>query len=162
VTENHNVKIRKAVSADAQALAEARYAFRAELNTPVVDRDAFVSRCAAWMTKNLDSQDWHCWVADRDGELLGNVWLEIVEKMPNPAGEPEINGYITNFSIVPAERGREIGSALLTCATEWARERGIYSLFLWPTTRSVAFYERNGFEFGRVLENNLHGTRFNG
>jgi hypothetical protein len=80
LTEKHDVGIRKSVSADAEALAEARYAFRAEINTAVEERAAFTSR-------------------------------------------------------------------------------GIHSLFLWPTARSVAMYERYGFEFGRLLENNLHENR---
>ena len=30
------------------------------------------------------------------------------------------------------------------------------SLFLWQTALSVAMYERHGFEFGKIPENNLH------
>jgi ribosomal protein S18 acetylase RimI-like enzyme len=159
LTGNHDLTIRKAIPEDSTALAEARYAFREEINTAVSERGPFIERCLRWMNENLGNARWHCWVATLDGEIVGNIWVEVVEKMPNPAGEPEENGYITNFYVKPSARGERIGSGLLSAAIGWANARGIHSLFLWPTMRSIEFYKRNGFEIGKVLENNLHEKR---
>jgi ribosomal protein S18 acetylase RimI-like enzyme len=159
LTEKHDVTVRKATSKDSKALAEARYAFREEINTAVSERGPFIERCLRWMNENLGNERWHCWVATLEGKIIGNIWLEVVDKMPNPAAEPEEHGYITNFYVKPSARGERIGSQLVSAATEWANKRGIHSLFLWPTTRSIDFYKRNGFEIGKILENDLHEKR---
>ena len=46
---------------------------------------------------------------------------------------------------VPEARNSGIGSALLRHVTGWARERNLELLLLWPSDRSVPFYERAGF-----------------
>jgi hypothetical protein len=45
---------------------------------------------------------WRCWLAEWSGEVGGAVWVQFVEKLPNPVAEPEWHPYLTNFYVRPA------------------------------------------------------------
>ena len=147
--------VRAATADDALALARLRLEFRSSIGAPEEDHDAFVERCAQWISPRLaDGSRWRAWVAEEGGSagtLLGTVWIGLIEKMPNPIAEPEENGYLTNFYVVPRARGMGIGTALLDAALAWCRGREVHAVVLWPTTRSRALYERHGFGPPRAL-----------
>lgn len=92
-----------------------------------------------------ESTAWQCWVAEDNGQLIGAVWLQLVEKIPNPRSEPENHAYLTNFYVEEFARGKGIGSLLLQAAIEWCKRREVDAVILWPTQRSRSLYERNGF-----------------
>jgi ribosomal protein S18 acetylase RimI-like enzyme len=127
-------------------LAQLRYAFRAELDPPIEDQDGFVERCTTWMTERLGSGgSWLCWVALLNDTMVGTVWLQQVEKLPNPAGHPGFHGYVSSVYVAPEVRNSGIGSALLRACLVEADSRGLDAVFLWPSARSRALYERHGF-----------------
>jgi GNAT superfamily N-acetyltransferase len=149
--------IRLARSDDAGVLAELRYQFRAAESEPVEGRAEFIARCRSWMATRLrEGKPWHCWIAEVEGRVVGTIWLQIIEKLPNPVSEAETHGYITSVYVVPAMRGSGIGSMLLeTCIDECSR-RGVDALILWPTQRSRSLYQRHGFsERDDLLERRL-------
>ena len=146
-------QIREARVGDAPALANLRYEFRAELKAAAEDRGAFLDRCAEWMATRLVDGSWRCWVAElgeaEDGvapEIIACVWVELVEKIPNPNGEREAHAYVSSFFVKPEHRGGGLGSRLLRSVMEWCDSQGVDSMFLWPSERSRPLYERNGFE----------------
>ena len=142
-----NVQIRRASAADVPALAEMRYAFRTELAPALEERASFVPRAAAWISDRLaHSRTWYAWVATVDATIVGNIWLERVEKMPNPVRESECLGYITNMFVVPECRSSSVGSELLNAVVQFAEGDGFHTLILWPSPKSRAFYARHGFE----------------
>lgn len=140
------VTVRMAASEDAEPLARLRLEFRASIGTPEEEHDRFLARCTDWMSERLrpDSR-WRAWIATRDERIVGTVWIGLLEKMPNPIAEPEENGYLTNFYVVPDAQGMGVGTALLEASLAWCRERQIHALVLWPTVRSRPLYERHGF-----------------
>jgi GNAT superfamily N-acetyltransferase len=97
------------------------------------------------MEEHLKSDAWHCWVAESNGLLIGALWLQLVEKIPNPRNEAEHHAYITNFYVQETARGAGIGSRLLREALDWCQAREVHAVILWPTERSRSLYERNGF-----------------
>ena len=97
------------------------------------------------MEDHLKSDAWHCWVAEEAEQLIGAVWLQLVEKIPNPRSEAEHHAYLTNFYVDERARGRGIGSQLLSAVIAWCRTRDVHAIILWPTERSRSLYERNGF-----------------
>lgn len=136
--------IRRATAADAAALAELRWEFRAGREEPTEHHDAFVARCSAWMRVQLDG-DWLAWVAeDEHRTIVGNVWLRTFDKIPNPVGEPERHAYLSNLYVKPSSRGG-VGTRLLDAAIGWASARGVDYVLLWPTPRSRTLYARRGF-----------------
>lgn len=140
--------VRAAGVADAAELARLRYEFRSTERGAVESRESFVARCTAWMRERLApgrSSAWHCLVAEQDSATVGHVWLEVVEKVPNPgANEPERHVYLTNLYVRPDARGGS-GTALIEAALAWCRERQADTVFLWPSEKSRTLYARYGF-----------------
>lgn len=103
---------------------------------------------------------WRCWVLESGGQLAGNLWLQLIEKIPNPVQELEAHAYITNVYVRPAVRGAGGGELLLASAMEWCRTNGIDSAILWPTARSRSLYARAGFSAtDSIMEAVLHPGR---
>jgi len=138
--------VRAAGIADAAELARLRYEFRSAERPAVESREAFVARCTMWMRDRLTSgSSWHCLVAEQDGAIAGHVWLEVVDKVPNPgSNEPERHVYLTNLYVRPDARGG-LGSTLVEAALVWCRERGTDTVILWPSEKSRTLYARYGF-----------------
>lgn len=122
-----------------------RFAFRDE-NSPAVESEAaFVARCEPWMRERLSGSAWCCWVAEGPAGIVGHLWLQLIEKIPNPAPELEQHAYITNVYVEPASRGAGIGALLLAAALSFCRDERVDSVILWPTERSRPLYARHGF-----------------
>ena len=140
------VRIRLARSSDCRALAEMRYRFRAETGSVTETKSRFLRRCKSWMRKRFrsDSRPWCCWVADDGKRLLGNVCVQLIEKMPNPVNEPELHAYLTNFYVVPEMRDHGLGKKLLNKALSWCRTRETDAVILWATVASRPLYRRCG------------------
>jgi ribosomal protein S18 acetylase RimI-like enzyme len=140
------VNIRLATPSDAPALAQLRYDFRAAEHPPVEPEAEFVARCAAWMSARLEpGAAWRCWLLeDEAGTIVGNLWLQPIEKLPNPGPEPESHAYITNVYVAPAARGHAAGELLVSTAMTFCRDNDVDSAILWPTARSRTLYARHG------------------
>jgi GNAT superfamily N-acetyltransferase len=139
--------VREAGPVDALVLARLRYDFRAGLDAPLESEPDFLERCRRWMEDRLATGGaWKCWLADVRGEPAGAVWLQLLEKIPNPVGEPELHGYISSLYVRAEHRGSGVGSALLAACLGECESRGADAVFLWPTPRSRPLYERHGFE----------------
>ena len=128
------IAVRRAVPADASALAALRW---------------------EWMRRELEpgSGAWQCWVAEEDRpRIVGQVWLQLLTKVPNPVGERDRHAYLSNLYVVPDARGG-IGRQLLEAALDWANQHRVDRVVLWPTERSRTLYERHGFvRVGDVME----------
>ena len=140
-----DVHLRLAKQSDAAALAQLRYDFRASTGIATEPELEFVARCSGWMTAHLhDGSLWKCWVAESDN-IIGALWLQLVEKIPNPRAEPEYHAYITNFYLRESARSKGIGSRLLNMALDWCKSQEVHAVILWPSEKSRTLYERHGF-----------------
>src|SRR6476660_10098063 len=100
------IKTRVATESDALTLARLRYEFRSKFHQVCEDEAAFVDRCTVWMRERLGSESlWKCWIAELQDTAVGDVWIQLVEKIPNPIEEPEYYVYLTNFYIREQYRG---------------------------------------------------------
>jgi GNAT superfamily N-acetyltransferase len=142
-----SIAIRPATPDDAAALAAMRFAFRASLRATRESEAAFVARCGVWMRERLTTDDsrWRCWLAQDGHQAVGHLWLELVEKIPNPGFELEQHAYVTNFYVRDDVRGAGVGTRMLRAALEWCDAHEVDVVFLWPTARSRPLYERHGF-----------------
>ena len=140
------IKIRLATESDALMLARLRYEFRLLFHQIREDEAAFVDRCTVWMRERLRSESlWKCWIAELQETAIGNVWVQLVEKIPNPIEEPEHYIYLTNFYVREQHRSHGVGSMLLSEVLDWSKSRNIETIILWPSGRSKPFYMRRGF-----------------
>jgi len=142
-----DIAIRPATPDDATALAKLRYEFRSSLRATRESEPAFVARCSDWMRERLttDHVRWRCWLAQHGNDAVGHLWVQLVEKIPNPGFELELHAYITNFYLREAHRSSGVGTRLLSSALEWCDGNEVDVVFLWPTARSRPLYERHGF-----------------
>lgn len=140
------IKVRPATESDALTLARLRYEFRSTFHDVREDEAAFVDRCAVWMRERLRCESlWKCWIAELQDTAVGNVWVQLVEKIPNPIEEPEYYIYLTNFYVREQHRSHGVGSMLLSEVLALGNSKHVKTVILWPTGRSKAFYMRHGF-----------------
>ncbi|GIW13485.1 MAG: hypothetical protein KatS3mg062_0924 [Tepidiforma sp.] len=100
-------RVRRASPEDAAALARLRWEFRVEAGEPVESEAAFLDRAARWMAARLAGDRWQAWLAEVDGAApAGCIWLQVIEKLPNPGDEEELHGYVTSLFVAPALRGK--------------------------------------------------------
>lgn len=153
VTSPDAVRIRRATARDAAVLARLRYEFRSAADRPREAKQLFLARCGRWMRERLRRRaSWRAWIAvAAGGNACGMVWLEVVEKVPNPAAERELHGYVTSLYVASEQRGRRVGTALLETALRECDTRGVDAVILWATERSRRLYARHGFATRRDL-----------
>jgi GNAT superfamily N-acetyltransferase len=147
------IEIRTATVADAKPLAELRWTFRNTQQPATEAHDVFVRRCATWMRRELQiGSAWKVWVAIDKHNIVGQVWLNTMQKIPNPVGEPERIAYLSNLYVEAASRGGT-GTRLLEAALDWCRAQQVDRVVLWPSRRSVTLYLSHGFsQAGDVME----------
>jgi len=140
------ISIRLATENDARLLATLRYEFRASSEPVNENENTFRERCENWMRERLrNTALWKCWIAESDGAVVGNVWIQLIEKIPNPGFEPEYHAYITNVYVREDIRGHGVGSKLLEAALDWLQSQDVHCVFLWSRDQSRNFYLRRGF-----------------
>ncbi len=150
----HAHRLRHARPYDAPALAALRYTFRTRdypgKGSTFEEREAFLARCVPWMAARLEGErpghGWQCWLVElADGTVAGQLWLQAIEKIPNPAAEPELHAYISNVYVAPELRGQGLAGGLLDLALGWCREHAVDQVILWPSAKSRPLYARHGF-----------------
>jgi GNAT superfamily N-acetyltransferase len=146
VTASSRAAIRPGGRADVPALARLRYEFRAGHDAPTEPETEFLARCVAWMEARLASgSSWRCWIAEEAGRAVGTIWLQRIEKLPNPLQEAESHGYVSSLYVVPSSRGAGLGGLLLNACLESCLAEEMDAVILWPTPRSRSLYLRHGF-----------------
>lgn len=142
------MRIRVATETDAAALARFRYELRSNASQMIETEAEFIKRCTAWMRERLrlrPNSNWRAWLAEDEHTLLGNVWAQLVEKIPNPAPETECFVYLTNFYVRAEHRSQGVGTQLLSTVLDWSKTNNAYTIILWPRERSKSLYARHGF-----------------
>ena len=138
--------VRRASAEDAPALALLRWQCRAGSGPVTETATRFLPRCERWMAERLSRHErWRCWIAIEQGRPLGCIWLELFEKVPNPASEAEEHAYVTALYIVPEERHTGLGGALLEEAVGECTRRRLDCAVLWSTPQSRRLYQQHGF-----------------
>lgn len=120
-----SVSIRQAVLEDAPTLAQMRWDDSTEDGTPATQPDA-----------------------ESDGRVVAHIYVQLVGMVPRPDRFARRWGCVAAVYTVPEARNRGIGSRLRRRVIDWAKEEELESLLLWPSDRSVPFYERTGFVRG--------------
>jgi ribosomal protein S18 acetylase RimI-like enzyme len=146
--------IRPAGPEDARALAALRWKFKVEDGGDAVpaDEEKFTAECEGWLRAGM-AGPWRAWLADVDGRPSGHVFVCLVQKVPSPFPGSAALGYVTNFYVIPEQRNRGLGKALLDEVNRYARANQLDTLIVWPSARSAPLYRRSGFTRpGELLE----------
>ena len=109
--------------------------------------EALVAEIAAAFIRNLDPKRERCWIAEREGEIIGSVFL--VQKSKTV-------GQLRLMYVEPKARGLGIGSRLVEECLRFARQVGYRKVVLWTNSVLLAarhIYEKAGF---RLIHSEPH------
>lgn len=138
---------RRASAKDLDELSQMRWAFQTESaeSDPVWTKEQFIQACAGFYTSTIESPSWIFWVAEDEDKIVAHVSIHIINNIPSPYRFINKWGYLTNVYTAQTYRNYGIGAQLLELAIEHAKGEGIETLIVWPSDKSIAFYNRLGF-----------------
>jgi ribosomal protein S18 acetylase RimI-like enzyme len=113
-----------------------------ETNVVGVDKEEFISEYVSFLERDSNYQ---IFVAEENGTVLSAMFLCMIPKLPKPNRNSESIAYLTSVYTRKEYRNKEIGTSLLTFIKEYAIKQKCELLFVWPSDKSVSWYERNGF-----------------
>ena len=141
--------IREATRQDVPVLAQMRWDFTAEDDyiRPDATHEDYEERFGEFFDRVLASGQWKILLAEENGQPISHIFMQVIEKVPRPGREERAFGWITNVYTVPEYRNQGIGSRLMECMAQWSKAQHLELMVVWPTQRSVPYYQRAGFEY---------------
>lgn len=139
---------RIANESDFEQLANLRWDFRMESGEEkaAMKRKYFVEQCVEFFEQKSKGDYHFYWIAEKDGEIISQAFVHIIDMIPRPCKIDDQFGYITNDYTKPEYRNQGIGSKLLDKVIKWAKGEDLELLIVYPSERAIPFYERAGFE----------------
>jgi DNA-binding MarR family transcriptional regulator/GNAT superfamily N-acetyltransferase len=109
--------------------------------------EALAAEIVAKFIQDYDAKRERCWIAEKDGEVVGSVFL---------TAKSRTTAKLRLLYVEPAARGLGIGSRLVSECVRFARQAGYKKMVLWTQSELDAarhIYKQAGF---RVVEKQRH------
>ncbi|WP_256757636.1 GNAT family N-acetyltransferase [Cohnella sp. WQ 127256] len=148
--------VRLATLDDVDGLVQMRWDFSTEdYGVSTVSFEEFHQICSEFLVEAIESGDWYIWVAEVEKNIVSQMYLQLIHKVPRPGKTPDpYYGYVTNVFTRPVFRSKGLGTEIQIAMEKWSKENEVEFLILWPSSNSVQFYNRNGFSRSEeALEN---------
>jgi DNA-binding MarR family transcriptional regulator/N-acetylglutamate synthase-like GNAT family acetyltransferase len=111
--------------------------------------EALVAEIVGKFVREFDAQRERCWIAEREGEILGCVFLVKASKTV---------AKLRLLFVEPSARGLGLGTRLVDECVEFARRSGYRKIVLWTQSELVAarhIYRKAGFS---IAEEERHSS----
>lgn len=105
-------------------------------------RGEFAARFAPWAAAHGDHE---CFVAVRDGEVIGMTWLAVIPRVPSARQFERASGDLQCAYVVPGARDGGVGGRLLGAILERSAALGLERVTVHSSPRAIPFYRRHGF-----------------
>jgi DNA-binding MarR family transcriptional regulator/N-acetylglutamate synthase-like GNAT family acetyltransferase len=109
--------------------------------------EALAAEIVAQFVQNYDAKRERCWIAEREGEVVGSVFL---------VAKSKTTAKLRLLYVEPSARGLGIGSRLVGECVRFARQAGYKKMVLWTQSELDAarhIYKQAGF---RLVEKKRH------
>ena len=119
----------------------------------------FFAGITADFIQNLDPKRERCWIAERDGKVLGCIMLVNDHLSEDDAAK------IRLLLLEPNSRGFRLGRELVKQCIQFAREAGYSKIALWSQrilTAAQRMYAKEGFDFVKSEEYDTFGAKLMG
>lgn len=147
-----NMIYRLATESDISSLSEMRWEHEYEEEGEFdISKEDFIKECNLFLVNGIRSGAWYYWIAEENNIIISNIYINIIRKVPKPQKLFTEIGYITNVHTKIEFRNKGIGAELLKKIKQWAIDNKIELLFVWPSPKSVTFYERQGFSMNNKI-----------
>lgn len=118
--------------------------------------EALVAQIVADFVKNFDAKKECCWIAEKDGENIGAVFL---------VKDSESVAKLRLLIVDPKARGLGIGKRLVEECTRFARKAGYEKITLWTNSVLLAarrIYEKEGYKLIKAEDHHSFGFDLTG
>ena len=113
-----------------------------ENNLAGADKNLFTEEFVRFLQEH---KEYLIFVADDGNTVVSAMFVNKVPKVPKPNGKTRYIAYLTNVFTRREYRNQGIGTELLTYIKGYLVEHKCELLFVWPSEKSMSWYERNGF-----------------
>ncbi|MDJ0749566.1 MAG: GNAT family N-acetyltransferase [Woeseiaceae bacterium] len=146
------MKIRLAEHSDLEQLAHLRWEHWAENGSDpaMQERCSFITGFEEFFGPELN-QDWLVWCAVEAETIVSHAYIQRVRKVPKPSKSVDAFGYVSNVYTRPSHRGAGVGSQVMERVKSWALEADLEFLVLWPSRRSLPFWQRMDYSVDHPL-----------
>ena len=122
---------------------------------PVVTWDRLAEICGQFL-KSFDARRERCWIAERDGENVGCVFL---------VRQSDAVAKLRCLLVEPRARGIGIGARLVDDCVRFARLKGYEKITLWTNSilrAAIHLYQQTGFRLVREERHTSFGRDLTG